>query len=137
MKVTSPELKALIYGLIAFENELKEDGSKVQRVTYPKQFLRGVREVKEKIAGGVEVCVGPAGKKREEVTMDEVKWMDPKAYTRDQGQLLGERHTQAELEFSSRAVEAIKHYYEEAEEIPEVTTQALDELEAGLGIKAA
>ena len=137
MKVTLPELKNLIYYLVTFENDLKEDGTRVPRTLYPKKHLRGVKEIKESISAQLEVAVAPADKKREELKNEDITWVKLKDYKKESGNAIGERHTDAEIDFSNAAREAIKYYYEQADEITDISIPALDELETLLGLKAS
>lgn len=138
MKISSPELKSIILNLITFEDEVDAEENRKRRQYFPKAFLKGTSEVKTKLIGAMERGVISKDISEEELKkllITDLQWISMKDSIPADKKFIAERHTNAEVELSESAIKAIKHYYEEREELPEMSEEVIDALEELVGDK--
>lgn len=115
MNLQSPEIKTFIHDLVTYEDGVDAKGNRVPRSIYPKEHLRGVREVQDVIRGNIEVLIGSEWKMLKDVQQGDA----PTA----------ERHKDIELTLSSAAISAVKHFYNTRNEVIAISVKALDEFQ--------
>lgn len=131
MTITSPALKALIYDIISHMDGCDENKKPAKWPSYEWGLLRGVNEIKKSIADALEVAFIPQNDDPKETLTTAALWLPLKGATPPEGHKpVSERHTQAPIELSNQALEALKFYADKRNELPPNTpTDALDELE--------
>lgn len=133
MKLTSPEIKNLIYQITSLEPSVDEGGKPTPRKTCPLKYQRGRNELRSKVANSVEVLLMPQGSKLEEVDASLFTWVKMNDYIPNEGREpvirdgnLTQRITDNEIELSDKALEAFKVFLKEwQDDLPELTDDGL------------
>lgn len=121
MKITSPELKKMILDVLSFTDEVRENGARERRITYKKDLIKGVRELKSKISECVFLFVGQ--------NSQELSWIKANEYDRNMGLVSEEKFTDEPIELSNYAIDAFKYYYNIREEVLELSDEGILELD--------
>lgn len=131
MIITHPAVKSFIYDILTFEDAVDANSKPVKRTHFQKSLLRGVSEVKKLIADAMEVGLIPEGSPAQGFLIDQIKWISVDVMKEPFPGLkaIAERHTDRSIEISEKGIEAIRHYYNEREEVSEIPVDAWDELE--------
>lgn len=126
-----PETKNFIYNIITRTDEVDEKGKNVVRSTFNKKHLRGYNEIKNAVINQIEIGLADKKKKIETLKPDDIEWVPQKDFTPPADkQIVAERHTEGDIKLSDTAKEALKHYYDEREEVPPLSDEALTEFES-------
>lgn len=130
MEISSKEVKQAIFNLVTFTDDVDESGKPAPRKTFPKSHLRGIKEVKDKVIKHLELAFGPADKEPKDWIDGDVEWVKYEPNIKKEGKrICSERHTDEAFELSDAAIKAIKFCYGERNELPDMSVEALDELE--------
>src|SRR3990172_10711690 len=108
MILKTPEAKTVVWQLISQESEVDAEGKPVPRKSFPKSLLKGVREIREKVLGGIEI--GIQGE-------DGIVWVKH-GDVQPGMKAVAERHTDVEIELSPAAEAAVRQFYREADHLP-------------------
>lgn len=135
MKIASPEIKNLAYQVLCLEPAEDDKGVPVPRKVFSLKYQRGVKELKNKIAGCIEALVKPKGvaePKDDELTWVKMTEFSPAGETEPyfrEGRLV-QRITDDEFEISDQARESFRFYLNEwKESLPELTEDGLSFVE--------
>lgn len=146
MIVKSPELKKLIMEVLLFTDDVEEimnhpmqggQGTgkfKAQtRKVFMAQFQRGRNSLRELLTNNMEIgtCTVEQSKKPDELMVADLVWVPAKDFKPVDGMaVVGERHTDAEIEVTEQQIKALKHYRDDRELFhQEYSNEALDALE--------
>jgi hypothetical protein len=127
MKVTSIGVKALIFDVLKFSNEVDEKGQRIPRASFVKAHYMGIAKAKAKIVSAYDI-----------IQMDQKtgKEISRKAYDESTDEEKSAPHreelTEREITFDAKEKEAIKFYFEAADEYADCGPEALEELEKAL-----
>lgn len=128
MKINNGDTKKLIMDVMLFSDDVNEKGERLRRQTFKKDHLWGIREIKDKISEHVEVAVVSEDGK------ETFKWIKAKEYKPEDGRAVAEKYNDGEIEFSEKALNALKFYFNDREDVIEVNKESLEEIESVLGI---
>lgn len=141
MLVSNPRVKELIFAAVNFTNEVDEKGQKIKRVTWKKDHYLPVTSLSRKLADNQEVVFGTPEVRAEieekgSISLTEEKvaelggwkpWVD--LTDENRATAIAVRYSSNEIEFTDKEKAAIKHFWKELEEVPEVSAEAFEELE--------
>lgn len=129
MEIKSPELKKIIYNIIAFTDEVNAKKESVSRTTFKKEYARGALSLKDKIFNAIELGLIDSSKDKID-SADEIEWHLVKDYKPVDGKKpWAERHTEVSMDIDDKELKALKYYYNERDELPAASSDSLDELE--------
>lgn len=128
MKISNPELKKVLLNILIFDSTVDEDGNNLRRKGFKKELLVGVLGLKKALLKGMQL--GGLKKNDEQA---EVEWIDSeddglKAFVATHN-LVAEKYADEEVELTENMLKALKHYYNECEELPEMEERTLEQLE--------
>lgn len=130
MHISNPTLKNLIFDIVFFTDDLDDKGNRVKRQTFNKAHYRGAMEIKKAIhLSTVLLC------KPKETTIDpDIKTISLTEVLatpnfNKEYDVISENITNTEVEFGEKALKAVKYYYADREELPEVNLDVLAQLE--------
>ena len=129
MKVTKPEVKSFIYDVISLEDRVNGNQQPVARATYNKQQIKGVLALKNAIRDQVEVQVADKTIPKDKLEEKDIQWIPYSQMDNKKSHILGERHTQAEIELTDKMLAALKYYYKDRDELPTCSLETLEEVE--------
>lgn len=136
-KLSNPEVKRFIGDLIFYGNDVDEGGKPIRRTYFRRDYVKGWNEVNRRLQEKLELGYGPKEKEQKDMTLEEIVWVKREQVadnkTLDGLKLVLERHTAEEIEFSPRAVEAIRYYYHDREEVAGISEEALAIFEKLIG----
>lgn len=139
VQVSNEELKSFLFDLVTFTDEVDANGQPVRRKSYPKDFLRGVHEIKNKIIDTLEAGYGLQEEGKTSWSADEMIWVPVKEtklkgwQAPENSVLVTQRQTAEPIEFTRKAVAAVRFFYSARAEIPDVTDECLDLYEKSFG----
>lgn len=130
--LNTPELKGLILDIVTYEDNVDEKGQRIRRTSYPKPLLRGVAELKKKIQDAMDIGFIPNDADPEKTLVTHVEWFQKAEMGMATPNLkpVIDRHSAKQIEITPQALQALKHYYNDRQDLPEVSEKTLDELEA-------
>lgn len=134
MKITDPQIKAFIADILTFEDSVEGNGQPVRRKYYTRDHVAGVHEAKKVITAGMLIGYIAKDKDPKTALMEEVVWFPPEVRSPEL-KAVTEKHTEAELELSQAALNAIKFYYQMRRDITEISPEKLEEFEVLVGVK--
>lgn len=121
MKVSNPELKSLLFNLVTFTDLVDEKGSPVKRSSFKKEHYIGVSRLVKLIQSDVVVYVSKEGvdKPKQELLIDDVEELKIKDLDASmKSRVVGEKHSDLDLELDSKMLDAVKVCYKDRDELP-------------------
>lgn len=136
-KTKNPEIKSLIWDLVALEENVDAKGKKVFRSSFPKKHFRSCASLKKKISEQVEIHYAETIKSDDGSEALSTKVCDFKTWNTakpDNAKFLKETHADSEIELEDKELDTLKHFYKERDEILAISSESFDEFEKAIGV---
>ena len=124
----TPALKNLIIDLYTFTDEVDAQGQRVTRKTFKKDILKGYLALQKAISNQLINQVIDISNPQAPTEIVEVPLKD---YVEDKNKrVISQKHTvEADLELIPDMIKALKYFWEDREEVPNTTEEAIATLE--------
>ena len=130
MNISNPELKAVIFNILHFTDDVDNNGAQTIRTSFKKEHSIGVIRLKKAIKNEVTLLVNRSGKKKEDLSISDVDLVkiDDVKHS-DKANIVGEKYGDGVLELDDKMLGALKYYFKERDHLPEVSEDVLLKLE--------
>lgn len=120
MQVTDIGAKHIIANLIKFEDNVDPKGKPIQRQYFKKDMLSGWRDIQDALRSSVDILIQSKDK-----TPQEAEWVafSPDLKIEDDTQVLNERQTDRPIEFTDRAIAALKYFWRDRQMLPPMSEE--------------
>lgn len=133
MKVSNERVKQFLVELVMYTPEVDLDGQKVSRRSFPKEHIKGLKEIKDKILKSVEIGYAKPEDVVEEndrktVPVQKLEWKTVGEKPSAGYAPFTERYPNTEVELSHDAIQAAKFYWTQLADVPDYAMDVIDDI---------